>query len=103
MKNSETLLSSIEDIVNYAKAKTIFEVQADVNGAFGDLRSAEFNKNSDLLAEVTKDLSLTKFKLDRLKKKTEQLPKEYEMVISPLINEFEKRVKELRQRRGHIS
>lgn len=102
MKNISELFGIIEEIINYAKDKTRYEVQCQVNDEITKLRKADFSKRSKIYHEITKDLALTKNKLKRFEDKTRELPEEYFFIIMPLIEEVEARIKILKIKRQNI-
>lgn len=96
---NNNLLVTIEDIINHAKTKTVYEVQSRINTELAKIRKANFDKESVIMGEITKDLNLTKLKLDLLKESTKYIPQECRVIIMPLINELEKHIKVLRKKR----
>ena len=99
MKKIDEFLDMINDIVHYAQSKTLYEVECQVFEELKNLRRADFESKLSKHLQLTKELALTKNKLDRLKKRTETLPKEYSTIILPLISQLDEKVERLRKER----
>ena len=94
---TDDLLMAINDVIDFAKHKTSFEVQQRINLELKKMRSADFAANSSRFSSVTRDLAKTKIKIERFKKRVSELSSEYQTILAPLIKETEDRVIALRQ------
>lgn len=102
MSRADSFLASIEDIIHFAKDKAIFDVQCRVNSEMDKLRSARYSEQSEISGTITRELALTRFKLDRLRQKVHGLPEEYHALIIPLIDKYQQRINDMRKKRNNI-
>ena len=89
----------LEEIFEYAEKKEIYNVECRVKSALNKLIEADYKKNSSICHDLTKDLALTKMKLELFKAQTKNLTFEYNILIEPLMRELENRIATLRKER----
>ncbi|MDX9977250.1 MAG: hypothetical protein RBS16_04370 [Candidatus Cloacimonadales bacterium] len=89
MISNDTLLKCLDDIINFAKKKTIYEFEKQVNDAINLFHREKYLAKSEWNQKITINYNMVKCKLEDLKNLSEQMPLEYRGVLSPLIADTE--------------
>ena len=96
------LLDVVTEIVNYARAKAIYEVQCETNRALAELRQTRLECEADQMNQLTRNLNMTKIKLRILKTQVQGFPPEYQDALEPLFQAAEEKMEELRKKRDKL-
>lgn len=96
------LLAVADALVQYSKAKTLYEVQCERNRVLAEIRQKKLQSDAAQMTQLTLQLDRTKRRLRLLELQVQTYPPEYQEVLEIFFAEANARIKELREKRNGI-
>lgn len=94
------LISIIDDILSTIKYKVVSDQVIKEKKELYNKAKIKFFEDLKINHNTTKNLAITKLKLEILKNKTSNLPENYKNLVTELIKDLEDRIEYLRLKRN---
>lgn len=96
------LIVVVDEVMKYAKASALYEMQCKINEAKALMRRETLGADASVMHVLTKNLAMAKLKLSLLKEQVKSLPPAYQDAVSCLLVETEQYIESLRRGRNCI-
>ncbi|HOD54678.1 MAG TPA: hypothetical protein PKJ08_09145 [Candidatus Cloacimonadota bacterium] len=99
MIDNDCIIDCLDYVLDYAKAKNIYEVTEKINQTLNHYHHEKYKADSKKYQDLTIKYNKVKFRLERLMKSIESYPVEYKESINGLIKTTQDYLKDLEKQR----